>query len=109
MKVDRMGKYPVIDIYRTGQKIKQIMLWRGMKVRDIQEYLDLATPQSIYHWFNGRNMPTTDNLYALSDLFHIPVDEMICGDRKAEFYFDCNSTYGRLYTYYVKFQNWKVG
>lgn len=104
-----MKRYPIIDIHRTGQKIKKIMQWRGMNVRDIQEYLGLATPQSIYHWFNGRNMPTTDNLYALSELFHVPVDEMLCGDRRAKFYFDDSFLYGRLYIYHVSLHDLKVG
>lgn len=64
-------KYPVIDIKRTGQKIKHIMQMRGMTVKDVQEFLELSTPQSIYHWFDGRNLPTMDNLYALSELFRI--------------------------------------
>ena len=50
-------KYPKIDMYRTGQNIKRIMQNCGLTVRDIQEYLELATPQSIYHWFEGHNMP----------------------------------------------------
>lgn len=62
------SKYPVIDMKRTGENIKRIMMIHGMSVKDIQEFLELSTPQSIYHWFDGRNLPTLDNLYALSDL-----------------------------------------
>lgn len=58
-------KYPVIDIKKTGQNIKHIMQMRRMTVKDVQEFLELSTPQSIYHWFDGRNLPTVDNLYAL--------------------------------------------
>ena len=29
----------------------------------------------------GNSLPTIDNLYALSELFQMPVDEMICGNR----------------------------
>ena len=28
-------------------------------------------------------MPTVDNLYALSQLLQVPIDEIICGNRKA--------------------------
>lgn len=77
-------KYPVIDMVRTGQNIKHIMQRKGMTVKDIQEYLELSTPQSIYHWFDGRNLPTVDNLYALSELFHLPVDALLKGSRKYE-------------------------
>lgn len=71
-------RYPIIDMHRTGKKIKQLMQVRGLTVREIQEYLGLAAPQSIYHWFDGRNLPTVDNLYALSKLFQVPVDSMLC-------------------------------
>lgn len=77
-------KYPVLDMKETGQKIKCIMLMKGLTVKDIQEFLGLSTPQSIYHWFDGRNLPTLDNLYALSELFHMPVDMLLVGNRKYE-------------------------
>ena len=67
-------KYPVIDMVRTGQNIKRIMQFKGLTVKDVQEFLELSTPQSIYHWFDGRNLPTIDNLYALSELFHVSMD-----------------------------------
>jgi transcriptional regulator with XRE-family HTH domain len=73
-------KYPVIDMVRTGQNLKRIMRLNGMNVKDIQGFLELSTPQSIYHWFDGRNLPTIDNLYALSELFHLPVDDLIIGN-----------------------------
>lgn len=72
-------KYPEIDIYVTGQNIRKIMLRRGYTVKDIQKHLGLAAPQSVYHWFDGRSLPTLDNLYALSELFHVPMDMLVCG------------------------------
>ena len=73
---------PKIDILATGLRIKQIMQDKNFTVKDIQDYLGFGTAQSIYHWFKGRNLPTIDNLYALSELFGVTVDEMICGNRK---------------------------
>lgn len=94
-------KYPVVDLKRTGQNIKRIMQLKGFSVKDVQDYLELSTPQSIYHWFDGRNLPTIDNLYALSELFQIPVDAMLVGNRK----FKCryqNNMYQRMFVYYEK-------
>jgi hypothetical protein len=79
-----------------------------MKVKDIQEFLELSTPQSIYHWFDGRNLPTIDNLYALSELFHLPVDELIIGNR----IYKCrhqSDMFRRVYIYYEKISGLKVG
>lgn len=74
--------FPVIDIIATAKNIKNIMQSRNVTVKDIQQFLELETPQSVYHWMNGRNMPTIDNLYALSELFHMPIDAIIIGNRK---------------------------
>lgn len=102
-------KFPKIDMYKTGQNIKQIMLEKGMTVKDIQEYLELAAPQSIYHWFDGRNLPTVDNLYALSDLFHMPVDMLIRGNREKSFYLCEHMVCQRLLIYYKKCQKLQAG
>ncbi len=100
-------KYPVIDIVRTGQRIKRIMQIKGLTVKDIQGFLELSTPQSIYHWFEGRNLPTIDNLYALSELFQIPLDAMLVGNRK----FECRcqkDMYQRVLVYYEKLNELKA-
>lgn len=104
-----MKQYPVINIYGTGQKIKQIMQQQNITVRTIQEYLGLATPQSIYHWFSGRNMPSVDNLYALSELFGVSVDAMLCGNRKQKFCFEKYSFKKRVYAYYEKIKELRAG
>lgn len=100
-------KYPVIDIARTGQNIKQIMQMKGFAVKDIQEFLELSAPQSIYHWFDGRNLPTIDNLYALSELFRIPIDAILVGNRKLECRYK-NDLYQRVLVYYVKLKELKA-
>jgi len=104
-----MGKYPTIDVDRTGHRIRQVMLRKGFSVRDIQKYLGLVTPQSIYHWFSGRNMPTIDNLYALSELFEVPVDELLCGNRKLNYQFTGFRSCYHLYLYHEKWKQLKIG
>ena len=100
-------KYPVVDLERTGQNIKRIMQLKGLSVKDVQDFLELSTPQSIYHWFDGRNLPTIDNLYALSDLFQIPVDAMLVGNRKFESRCQ-NDMYQRVLVYYEKLNELKA-
>ena len=94
--------YPVVDMVKTGQNIKRIMQAKGLTVKDIQEFLELGTPQGVYHWFDGRSMPTLDNLYALSELFRLPVDALLIGNRK----YVCTSYWNpisrRLYAYYER-------
>ena len=99
----RRLNFPQIDVQKTGQNIRQMMLARGMTVKEVQEYLGLSAPQSIYHWFDGKSLPTVDNLYALSELFCMPMDMLVCGSRENSFRFyrrlDCN----RLSAYYEKY------
>lgn len=76
---------------------------RGLNVKKIQNFLGLSTPQSIYHWFDGRNMQTVDNLYDLSELFRLPVDALLKGNRKYEYRPAENAMYQRITIYYEKF------
>ena len=93
---------PVIDKKKTGIHLRRIMDERGLSVKDIQQYLGLGSVQSVYHWLNGLSMPTIDNLYALSDLFQIPVDDMLCGNRRKISAWEESAQIRRLRTYYDK-------
>ena len=73
--------FPLIDKRETGINLRRIMDDRHISARDVQEYLGLGCVQSVYRWLDGISMPTVDNLYALSQLFQIPIDEMVCGNR----------------------------
>ena len=95
-------KYPAIDILKTGQNLKRIMKLEGLTVKDIQGFLHLGSPQAIYHWFVGKSMPTVDNLYALSELFCIPVDLLLIGNRKYVFVPYGDNRCRRLYAYHMK-------
>ena len=75
--------FPTINLKETGINIRRIMDKRGIEPKDVQKYLNLASAQSVYNWCNGTNMPTIDNLYALSQLLQVSIDEIICGNRKA--------------------------
>lgn len=98
--------FPVINLRKTGINLRRIMDKRGITVKDVQRYLGLSSVQSIYHWLNGLTMPTIDNLYALSALFQLPIDALVCGSRKAIMpelvVYTENQNNRRLYMYYKK-------
>ncbi len=96
--------FPLIDKRETGLNIRRIMDGRGITVKDVQQYLALGSVQSVYHWLNGMSMPTIDNLYALSEMFQIPIDDIVCGNRKAPVPAVGQDPVRsrRLYTYYEK-------
>ncbi|MCM1235567.1 MAG: helix-turn-helix domain-containing protein [Ruminococcus flavefaciens] len=93
--------YPTIDMKATGLRIRKIMNQRNLTVKDVQSYLNLSSVQSIYHWMNGQSVPTVDNLYALSELFQLPIDAIIVGNRKYHTLELDDSFYNRLYVYYA--------
>lgn len=69
--------YTSLDIIQTGQKIHSAIINSGYSVRQIQEMLRLEDPQPIYRWIHGRCMPSTDNLYRLSKIFNIHMEELL--------------------------------
>ena len=74
-------KYPNLDALETGQRIRCIMLMKGMTPIDIQEFMGYGSVQAVYHWFNGRRLPSAPAFYALSELFDVPVDMLMCGNK----------------------------
>lgn len=75
--------FPMIDKEKTGQRLKRIMKRRGLTPRDVQEYLSLSCVQTVYRWFMGINIPSIDNLYALSRLLGTDMDDMVVGNFSA--------------------------
>ena len=100
----RENMFPTIDLRETGINLQRIMDKRGITSKTIKEFLNLGSIQTIYNWCNGLNMPTVDNLYALSQLLQVSIDEIICGNRKAiipePIIIIENPRTRRLYTYY---------
>ena len=75
--------FPVISKKETGINLRRIMDQCGITTKDVQKYLGLGCVQSVYRWLDGVNMPTIDNLYALSELFQMPIDAIVRGNRSA--------------------------
>lgn len=69
--------FPVIDPTATGKNIIRLRTERNLTVRDLQDYFGFAEPNAIYHWQKGKTLPSVDNLYALSELFEVPMNEIL--------------------------------
>lgn len=65
-----------IDLYETGQKIKKACREHDYTVRRLHEELNIGV-QSVYAWFAGNAAPSLENMYQLSSLFKIPMEQMI--------------------------------
>lgn len=74
-----MGKgiYCDIDMTKTGILLKDKIFKAGYSVKEIQEILRLSCPQPVYRWFKGKMLPSLDNLYVLSDLLGVHMEELV--------------------------------
>jgi len=71
--------FPTVDKIRTGKRIAFWMRIYDLTPKDVQKYLSLSCVQTIYRWLDGTNIPTIDNLYALSWLFKVGMNAIVVG------------------------------
>ncbi|MCQ2535230.1 MAG: helix-turn-helix domain-containing protein [Clostridia bacterium] len=68
---------PHIDMKKTGEQISSLRKLNGLSIKQLQECLGLATPQAIYKWEHGLNLPSIDNLLFLSWIFNVNINSII--------------------------------
>lgn len=66
-----------ISKVETGSRIRRLLKESGITVREIQEQMDLESPQAIYKWLNGHSAPSLENLLILSKLLRVSMEEII--------------------------------
>jgi transcriptional regulator with XRE-family HTH domain len=94
--------FPIINKKETAKRLKYLMTWNHLKPADVQKYLGLTCVQTVYRWLEGINIPSIDNLYALSQLFNIKVDDMLEGSRQISEMDQRGKQPLRLIAYYTK-------
>lgn len=72
---------PTIDRVKTGARLRALLRARRLSVQSVRATLRLSSVQSVYYWMSGQRMPSVENLYALSCLLGVPLDDMIVGTR----------------------------
>ena len=72
-----MGTTLRINMTKTGNNISRLRKEKGITIRQIQETMGFNTPQAIYRWMRGETMPTLDNVFALSELLNVTVEEIV--------------------------------
>lgn len=76
-----MFTYPQIDMKKTGANIRRLCKEKDCTVRELQELLHIGSNQAIYNWFNGKALPSPDNLVALAELLDTPIDNLLIINR----------------------------
>lgn len=69
--------YPLIDIKRTGEWLRFLCKMDDISVNDLQSRLQIASNQAIYSWFNGRTLPSINNMYVLSALLQRSINDLL--------------------------------
>ena len=102
--------FPTINKKETGVNLRRIMDMRGVKPKDIQEYLGFGCVQSVYRWLDGVSMPTADNLYAISKMLQVPMDSIVCGNAgrtKSQMDTKCENIRCKAVPYQIAARGWE--
>ena len=75
---------PTINMAATGRNINTLRKAAGMTVHDLQLRMGFNTPQAIFKWQRGDNLPTIDNLVILAAIFGVKLDDIIVVDLAAD-------------------------
>jgi len=71
---------PVVNVAASGLRIKSLMKQTGVTARQLQTLMDFPYIQTVYNWTRGINLPTIDNLLILSEIFGVPVNDILVTD-----------------------------
>lgn len=71
-----------LDTVMSGRRIHSLFIKNGYTVKEIQKILGLGCPQSVYNWLYGKTLPSVDNLYRMSRLFHVHMEDMLAEAQK---------------------------
>ena len=67
---------PCIDLEATGRNIRSLRIANGFRVTDISTLLSLDK-QAVYKWEYGKCLPQLENLFALSHLYQLKVEDIV--------------------------------
>ena len=67
----------VIDLVKTGKNIERLLAERGLTAKDVQQRLGFAERRPVYFWLAGKNLPSIDNLFILTEMLQVPIDEIL--------------------------------
>ena len=70
-----------ISKIETGKRIRRLLRECGVTVRDVQEEMELESPQAIYKWLNGRALPSLENLLILGRLLNVSMEDMLVAEQ----------------------------
>ena len=78
---------------KTGRKLKHMIESAGYTPRTIQDYLHLSCVQPIYRWYKGKILPSVDNLFMLSELLNVHMEDLLVKKNSVLVIYDIEQCY----------------
>lgn len=69
--------FTTLDAVLTGKEIGSAIKRSGYSIKELQGLLGLSCPQPIYRWIRGRTLPSIDNLYMLSRILGVHMEDLL--------------------------------
>ena len=66
----------VLDTEQTGKNLRALREKHNLTIAQIYRTFGI-TKQSMYRWEDGSHVPTVDHLVLLSELYGVPIDEIV--------------------------------
>lgn len=95
-----------LNMIATGKRISQLIDSSGLTDKELAGILGLSV-QSINKWRHGYNLPDTENLYMLSRILGVKVDDFFVPQIHIEYVSDNFEIllFRRLQSYYLRLSN----
>ncbi len=61
----------------TAAKLKSCRIKSGLSVKQVQSVFNFSSPNAIYNWESGKDIPSIDNLVVVSAIYGVELDELI--------------------------------
>ena len=72
-----MNQKQKLNKTKTGLNLYRLIESSGFTRAEIADYLNLESVRVIYDWTNGRKMPSLENLFNLSVLLGVPMEDVL--------------------------------
>lgn len=65
-------------------QIRQMMIDRAITVAQLQDWLEIDSPQAVYKWLHGVNLPSVTHLHGLSQILGVTIEEILAVEEEKD-------------------------
>ena len=56
----------------------------GITVAQLQDWLEIDSPQAVYKWLHGVNLPSVTHLHGLSQILGVTIEEILAVEEEKD-------------------------